>query len=111
MVILYEYKSEKELSPEQDNNNSNHHSDVKETESNTTKSNKFSLTSTVLCPSYKISRSKDGQIECFASFYPNVCNTSVDIHLEVWIKEDRMLQSRSKKIFVDCNPDAEILNR
>ena len=111
MVILYEYTSETKLNQQKDNNNPNHRNEDNDTELNASKSKKSEITTLVLCPSYKISRSKDGHVECDASFHLNACNTTVDIYLEVWIKEDRMLQSPSREIFIDCDPDAEVLNR
>ncbi len=89
MIVLYEYNSE----------------------TNASKAKNSEITKLVLCPSYKISHSKHGHVECDASFHPNACNTTVTIYLEVWVKEDRMLQSPSREIFIDCDPDAEILNR
>ena len=109
IVILYEFEYEKELIQHQDNNPSNNDNEDNKIELNTPDNKK--TTTSVLCPSYKINRSKDGYIECLASFRPTACNKTVNIYLEVWIKENRLLQSPSKQTFVDCNPANEIFNR
>ena len=57
----------------------------------------------VLCPDYKIQKSKNGEISCLMSFPSTFCNKTVDVYLEVWTIHGVLLQSSAKKMKVDCN--------
>ena len=68
-------------------------------------------TTSILCPSYKITNSQDGYIKCVPTFPLGACNTIIKVYLEVWISENRLLQSSKKEVFVDCNASGILINR
>ena len=65
----------------------------------------------VLCPSYKIRYSQDGSINCRVEIPSDICNKRIELYLEMWIKENRLLQSTKKAAFLDCNPPPIVIDR
>ena len=115
MVILYEYNSTKEFSTHQITENYKEDQKGHKKRSNDTsdmsQSTNSQQTTSVLCPAYEISRKKHGHLECFASFVSTACDSVVNVYLEVWITESRLLQSTARKAFIDCNDSPPLYTR
>ena len=112
MVILYKHDSDSNDIQSQEIDDTRGYNDDNKERSNLTNvktlSENLSQTTSVLCPSYKIDRIKNGTLTCLAIFPPNTCNTTVDIYLEVWITENKLLQSSPKQLLIDCDPDVQL---
>ena len=65
----------------------------------------------VLCPSYKIKHSQDGSISCIVDFPSDICSTRIELYLEMWIKQNQLLQSTKKEAYIDCNPPQIVIDR
>ena len=116
MVILYVHNSTNiwTQSPE----------DIKSSSSNNSKaSNSKEVTgvkeqneslrerTSVLCPSYKIEYSKDGSISCIVDFPSDICSTRIELYIEMWIKQNQLIQSTKKDAFIDCNSPSIVIDR
>ena len=115
MVVLYEHTYSPKLDHAQNSTATDTNSEfynaqpnkVNKTQQNT---NSYQTTS-VLCPTYNISKPEDGLLKCFARFPPAMCGMTVSIYLEVWLRYDRMVKSIPKKAFLDCNGTMPICTR
>ena len=65
----------------------------------------------VLCPSYKIEYSEDGSISCIVDIQSDICSKRVELYLEMWIKQNRLLQSTKKEALLDCDSPPIVIDR
>ena len=116
MVILYIHNSTNIWTQSPEDNKSSSSNNSKASNSKEVTGVKEQIESlrertSVLCPSYKIKYSQDGSISCTVDFPSDICSTRIELYLEMWIKQNQLLQSTKKEAYIDCNTPQIVIDR
>ena len=115
MVVLYEHTYSPKFDQTQNSTATDNNGELYKRQPNKVnkapQSTKSYQTTSVLCPTYNISKPEDGIRKCFARFPLAICGITVSIYLEVWLRYDRMVKSLPKKAFIDCDGKRPICKR